>query len=145
MQINKTHANYQSEFDIFADPKKFNAIVATKLPTKKSENLDKKGLRKPLQLHQIDAMYNTPFNVQRFLKMARIYYNAKYDKRNYITLTNEQTQKTILIDFNEDAQDYISIKVFRDTNCHNEYLKLSFKRPIYNTCLFKKIFNYRLL
>jgi len=130
--------------DVFDFPE-FDKIVDVMLPKTKKENLNNEGLRKPLQDFQVCAMYNTPFKVQQFIKIARIYYQANYDNRGIITLRNEISKRTIHIYINRDAYGYISIKSYKDENCHKLHLTVETPFPKYNTDLFKKILQKKLL
>lgn len=146
MQIFANLQNFPSN-DENGDCYEFNnyEFIDRMLPKTKKENLDQNGKRKPLQAFQVDGMYNTPFKVQQFIKMARIFYKTSYDKRGILTLRNEQTERAISIDLNTDLFGYIKITTFKDANLHLLNLTVETKAPKYNTCLFKKIISKNLL
>lgn len=140
----QTLGNQDEQNDVLDFPQ-FGKFLDNMLPKSKKENLNALGQRKPLQPFQLDAMYRTPFKVEQFIKLARIYYQANYDRRHYITMHNEVTNKAIRINLNQDEHGYIKVIAYLDSNFHKERLTVEFPQPKYNQDLFKKLLTKKLI
>lgn len=107
-------------------------LEAKKLPKSAKDNLTKSGKRKPINLAQCQALYDTLLDAKSFQRIARPFFKTSRIG-GLVTLWNEITNTPIVINFLLDKHNYMKV------NCFKNGVSINIKAPTYNRQLFEKI------